>query len=224
MGIFEDEYYLLSPSSIEDFPLVYEDCRKLPLCPVEPKIDCDKNPDCPAYTNKLVKIENPLPIFVDFYTYLTKKEAVYADCYINFSLSRFSFVVSPKLYNILNNMNIEGIQFIPVVLLDNSFVKYYDFWYVHIYNIQPVLSVKRSRYQEINGIILTNNLLQIKFNTRKMKSIALENRLIFRFPLDRSYFMFHISVVEKIMSVNPIGFHFIKISDINMPNTNKIYF
>ena len=224
MGVFENEYYLLKPTSIENFPLVVEECKRHPFCPVQGNFYCDTDSACPALTNKLVKIDDPQPIFLDFFTALTKKEVIYADCYVNLSLFRFSFVVSPKLYNILNNMNIEGIQLIPVILFEHSFVKYVDFWYVHIYNILPVLSFENSRYQEINGLILHNNLLQIKFNTKKMKAIPLENRLIFRFPLDRSYFMFHVSVVDKIMSVNPIGFQFIKISNINLPNSNKLFF
>jgi len=224
MGIYEKEYYLLSTSSLEDYPLAYEECRRLPACPIEPKIDCNTHPDCPAYTNKLVKIDDPLPIFVDFVTDITKKEVIYADCYMYYTLSRFTFVVSPKLYKILSGMNIEGIQLIPAILLEDNYVKYVDFFYVHIYNVLPVLSVKRSRYQERRGVKISNNLLQIKFNARRMKAIPLENRLIFRLPLDRSYFFFHVSVVEKIMSVNPVGFDFLKVSDISAPNTDKIFF
>jgi hypothetical protein len=56
-----------------------------------------------------------------------------------------------------------------------------------------------------------------------MKTIPIENRLIFRFPLNRNYFFFHTSVAEKIMSTNPVGFQFIKVSDLNFPNTNKMF-
>lgn len=224
MGVFEEEYYLLKPTSIEDYPLVVEECKRHPFCHVKGHFYCDTEPDCPALTNKLVKINDPLPIFLDFFTDLTKKEVIYADCYVNFSLFRFSFVISPKLYNIFNSLNIVGIQLIPVILFEDSYVKYVDFWYVHIYNILPVLSFKNSRFQVIDDLMLDNNLLQIKFNSKKMKTIPLKNRLIFRFPLDRSYFIFHVSIVEKILSVNPIGFKFVKISDINLPNSNKLFF
>jgi len=147
----------------------------------------------------------------------------YADCYMAMSLSGSSFVVSPKLYPILYSLNIEGIQFIPVTLMEDNEVKYTGFIYIHTYNFLPVLSVKKSRYQEHNGIKNRNNLLEIKFNNKKLCKINLENRLIFRLPLDRGYFIFHVSVAEKIMSVNPIGIQLIKISDINYPNTDGIF-
>jgi hypothetical protein len=222
MGNFEDEYYLLYPSDHKNYPLIYEDCRKL-TCSYEKYEDCQKVPDCPAYFRIKEKIENPQPFIMDFYTAFTEKKAIYADCYMAQSLSGSSFVVSPKLYAILHGLNIEGIQFIPVILMEDNKIKYADFMYVHTYNFLSVLSVKNSRFQVFHRALSSNNLLEIKFNAKKLGKILLENRLIFRFPLLRSYFIFHVSVVEKIMSANPIGFQFIKISDINMPNTNGIF-
>jgi hypothetical protein len=160
---------------------------------------------------------------MDFITTFTKNKIAHADCYIPFSLSRSSFVVSQKIYKILLPLNIVGIQFIPTILYDNDIAIYNDFMYVHTHNFLSVLSVKNSRFQEINGRKISSNLLQIKFNTRRMKTIPLENRLIFRFPMNRNYFFFHTSVAEKIMSANPVGFQFIKISDLNFPNTDKMF-
>ena len=222
MGHFEDEYYLLYPSDHKNYPLVYEDCRKL-TCSYEKYEDCGKVPDCPAYFHRKEKIENPQPFIMDFYTAFTEKKVIYADCYMAQSLSRSSFVVSPKLYAILHGLNIEGIQFIPVILMEDSKIKYADFMYVHTHNFLSVLSAKKSRFQVFQRALSRNNLLRIRFSSKKLGNINLENRLIFRLPLLRSYFIFHISVVEKILSVDPVGFQFIKIRDINYPNTNGIF-
>jgi hypothetical protein len=219
---FEDEYYLLYPYDIENYPLIYEDCHRVTCSRANYK-KCEKVPDCPAYYRKTEKIENPQPFILDFYTVFTKKPVIYADCYMALSLIRSSFVVSPKLYGILRDMDIYGIQFIPVTLLEDNVVKYADFIYAHTYNFLPVLSVKDSRFQTYHGMVSRNNLLKIRFNNKKLGKIILGNRLIFRFPLERSYFIFHVSLVEKIMSVKPIGFRFIKISDIDYPNTDGIF-
>jgi hypothetical protein len=201
---------------------VYEDCKKL-TCSVANIDECEKVPDCPAYSAKTKEIENPAPFVMDFITDVSKKAAVYADCYLPSSLSHSSFVVSPKWYDILLPLNIPGIQFIPVCLFENNIAKYTDFWYVHTYNFLPVLSVKKSRHQVIDNVTNQNNLLEIKFNARQMNKIDLENRLIFRFPNLRNYFLFHNSVADKLISANPIGVQFIKISDYSLPNTDGIF-
>lgn len=209
---YENEYYLLCPSDIKKYPLIYEDCRRL-TCSYDKYKKCEDVPDCPAYFVKKEKVENPAPFVLDFMKDFSKIDVLYADCYMAFSLFKSSFVVSPKLYGILQEMGIYGIQFIPVTLLENNAVKYTDFQYVHTYNYLSVLSAKNSRCQEINGKRVSNNLLSIKFNNRKLGKINLENRLIFRFPMERSYFIFHVSVAEKIIAANPVGIRFIKISD-----------
>jgi len=209
---FEDEYYLLCPSDIKNYPLIYEDCRRY-SCSYDQYQDCKKVPDCPALYMKKEKIDNPQPFILDFVTDFTKKEVIYADCYMALSISGSSFVVSPKLYDILYGLHIEGIQFIPVTLLEDGVTKYAGFRYVHTYNILPVLSVRNSRYQVYHGKKISNNLMKIKFNSKKLGAIRLENRLIFKFPLSRSYFIFHVSIVEKIMSADSTGIHFFRISD-----------
>jgi len=221
-GDFEDEYFLLYPSDIENYPLIYEDCHRVTCSRANYK-KCEDVSDCPAYYRKTEKIENPQPFILDFFTSLTKKKVIYADCYLALSISRSSFVVSPKLYAILRDMDIYGIQFIPVTLLEDNIVKYTDFIYVHTYNFLPVLSLKDSRYQTYHGMVNRNNLLRIRFNNKKLGKTILGNRLIFRLPLERSYFIFHVSVVNKIMSASPIGFRFIKIRDIDYPNTEKVF-
>jgi hypothetical protein len=220
--IFEDEYYLLSSSDLLEYPLIYEDCHQYP-CSRDQYDDCEKVPDCPAWYMEKEKVKNPQPFVLNFITDFTKKKVKYADCYFPFSISGNSFVVSPKLYDILQSQKIAGIQFIPVILLEGHEVKYTDFRYVHIYNILPVLSEKNSRCQVIDRVKVSNNLLQIKFASNKMAKIKLENRLIFKFPLKRSYYIFHTSIVEKINSINPVGLDFIQISQINLPNTDATF-
>jgi hypothetical protein len=222
MANYEDEYFLLYPSDINTYPLIYEDCHRL-TCSRGNYKNCKIVPECPAYHNKKAKVENPESLIMDFFTTFTKKPVVYADCYMDFSLSMTSFVVSPKVYAVLHGMEVYGVQFIPVTLMEDDKVKYTDFWYVHNYNFLSVLSPKDCRYQVINGMVNRNNLLEIKLNNKKLGKISLENRLIFRFPLLRSYFIFHYSVVEKIIAVNPVGFQFIQLNEYNLPNTNGIF-
>ena len=76
---FEDEYYLLYPSDIKNYPLIFEDCHRY-TCSYDQYRECEKVPDCPALYMKKEKIENPQPFVLDFFTVLTKKSVGYADC------------------------------------------------------------------------------------------------------------------------------------------------
>jgi len=218
---YEDEYYLLYPSDITIYPLIYEECRRLP-CSYEKYKDCEKTPDCHALYMKKRKIDNPQRTTMDFITTYTNKPVIYADCYMPLSLSGSSFVVSSKLYGILYDMHIEGIQLIPAVLLEDNNIKYIDFVYVHTFNFLPVLSFTKSRFQMSKGKRIRNNILEIGFLTSRMNKINLDNRLIFRFPINRNYFIFHFSVVDKLLAVNPVGLQFVKISEVNFPDIDGI--
>jgi len=195
--MFENEYYLLLPTDLYTYPLIYEDCHRL-TCDYEQYKDCDKVPDCPAYYMKKTKIENPRPFVMDFFKLITKKPVIYADIYMTLSLSKSNFAVSPKLHDVLASLNIEGLQFIPVTLMEDNQVKYTDFFYVNIFNYLDVLSVKNSVYERVNGRKISNNILQIRFNSKKMSNIPLEKRLVFKLPMERNYFLIHETVVEKI--------------------------
>jgi len=210
---FENEYFLLLPDDLYDYPLIYEDCHRL-ICNYEQYQDCDKVPDCPAYSKKKIKIENPHPFIMDFFTLITKKPVVFSDIYLPLSLSNTDFAISPKLHSVLANLNIEGIQFIPVTLMEDNQAKYTDFFYVHIFNYLDVLSVKKTVYQKVNGRKISNNISQIKFDDKKMSKIPLEKRLIFKLPSDRYYFLIHSSIAEKIISLNPIGISLLKVSNV----------
>jgi hypothetical protein len=222
MKTFEEEYYLLYPSDISVYPLIFEDCKRY-TCSYEQYKECGEVPDCPAYSIKKDKIENPQPFILDFFTSISKNEVVYADFYLALSISETSFAVSPKFYDILLKMNIYGVQFIPVSLVEYDELPSAEYWYVHIYNFLPVLSVKNSIYQTVKGKKINNNILKIRFNNKTLGKIPLENRLIFRFPLKRSYFLFHESAAEKIAAAAPIGIQFIKISDMDFPNTGGFF-
>jgi hypothetical protein len=193
MGHFEDEYFLLYPADVKIYPMIYEDCHRL-KCSYDQYHDCDKVPDCPAYSKKKIKIENPHPFVMDFFTLITKKPVVFYDIYLTLSLSKGGFAVSPKLHSVLASLNIEGLQFIPVTLMEDNKVKYSDFWYVNVYNYLPVLSARNSVFEKVNGRKISNNILQIKFDDKKMSKIPLEKRLIFKLPMERNYFLIHKSV------------------------------
>ena len=62
---FEDEYYLLYLSDINNYPLIYKDCKKQ-VCSIDEYNRCEDVPDCPAYYIK-----------INVLFYITKKVSPY---------------------------------------------------------------------------------------------------------------------------------------------------
>jgi hypothetical protein len=174
---FEEDYYLLTSSDVKKYPFIYEDCDRV-HCQQPKGKECDRTKNCRSYFFQENKIDNPERRIMDFFTAISKKAVTYADIYMALMPSGGTFVISNNLYNILSVMDIQGIQFIPVTLVENDVVKYTDFWYVHIYNFLSE--------DEIN-------------------KIDLEKRLVFKLKGKNGYFLFHKSIMEKIIVVNPVG-------------------
>jgi hypothetical protein len=215
--MFEDDYYLVLSSDVQKYPLIYEDCDRL-SCPQPKGTECEKIPDCPAYFYQESEVENPERRIMDFINVVGQKEILYADVYMALQPSDGTFVISNKLYTILAGMDIHGVQFVPVTLMENNVEKYTDFWYVHIYNLLAVLDSRKSSFQITNGVKICNNLLKIKFDEEKMMKIDLSNRLVFKLLGKKGYFILHKSIVEEILPSNPIGVKFIKISQYEQIN------
>jgi hypothetical protein len=216
--MFEDDYYLVLSSDVQKYPLIYEDCDRL-SCPQQKSTECEKIPDCPAYFYyQEGEVENPERHILDFIPAVGQKEIIYADVYMALQPADGTFVISNNLHTILSGMDIHGVQFFPVTLMENNTEKYTDFWYVHIYNLLAVLDSRKSTFQILNGVKKCNNLLKIKLDAEKMMKIDLSDRLVFKLLGKKGYFLFHKSIVEKILTTNPIGVQFIKISEYEQKN------
>lgn len=187
------EYYILDRDGSKPYPLL--------IC----------KPECPStnyymYQNlgkKIEKIDEPArfeygpPILIS---------PVIGDYF-----SQPKSIVSKKIKNILDSLDIESIQLIPAEIETNKGDIIEDFYYVHIFKWIKAVDRNRSEFRErrTGGL----SLEYFKLDEDFLKTIDLKNRLVFLLEEDKSLKVYHKTIVDKIMEVNPTGLRFIKIED-----------
>ena len=118
-----------------------------------------------------------------------------------------SSVFSGKIANVLQPMNIEGLQLVPATVVGKD-TEYKDYWIVYIYKKIECMDMEHSVYEisPLDGWV--KNIRRFFLDTKKLAEIPLEKRLIFLLKEERAKRIYHKSVVDAIMSVNPEGIRF----------------
>jgi hypothetical protein len=185
----DQEYYRIAISNDDAIPLL------------------DPDTDCPIYLSKREPIENPELLLFQLGSPIPRKPKI-----VDYHSSPNS-VISKKIFDVLFPLNIEGIQLLPAIIRGKNDEIFADYWAIHIYNriqcIDPALSdceIKSIRLSRVKKLVLDKNLLG---------TIPINKRLVFRLKEDTSYQLFHVSIVEAIMAVNPEGLRFVNIEQWN---------
>ncbi|MDR2552777.1 MAG: hypothetical protein LBD31_06410, partial [Treponema sp.] len=122
---------------------------------------------------------------------------------------------SKKIFDVLDKMKIKGIQLIPSVITGKNNKIYENYWYIHIINRYPALDREKSIYEWDDFIKVASPLEKVVLNEEYLRTIPLEERLVFYLAENGVEQLFHKSVVEAIMTVNPEGVRFINVKDWN---------
>jgi len=113
-------------------------------------------------------------------------------------------VISKKIYEVLAPLQIKNVQLIPTKTYVGDEI-YEDFWLIHMYNFLKCLDYSAT-VADISPVTIGSG--SIMLSKKKLAEIPLEERLVFRLYEGPSIKVFHKSIVEKIMSVNPTGLEF----------------
>ncbi len=124
-----------------------------------------------------------------------------------------SSVFSRKIYDVLQPMNIYGLQLLPATVKGKRGEVYKEYWVAYVYNRITCLDMEHSKYEisKLDGKV--KNILQFFLDNEKLAKIPLEKRLVFL--LEEAMYMriYHKSVVDAIMSVKPVGIQFYPIQE-----------
>ena len=109
-------------------------------------------------------------------------------------------VIGERIKNLLEPMNIYGIQLIPANISVEEEI--YHYWLLHVFHEISCLDKdksicaysKRGRVIDIKHLVLDENILQ---------EIPLEKRLIFVLRESTSTYLFHRSIKDSIMALDP---------------------
>ena len=120
-------------------------------------------------------------------------------------------IVSEQIYNVLEPLKIKDTRLIPAVIQHKG--KTYDnYHYLHNYNYISCLDKEKSVYN-LDVLDMIETIDKMELDASVLSKIPLEERLIFRLEELFTFQLFHESVVEKIMAVNPTGIRFVKLED-----------
>jgi hypothetical protein len=67
-----------------------------------------------------------------------------------------SSVVSDKIYNVLNDLNIKGLQLIPATIRGNKKEEYPNYWFLHITNFISEIFDKEKSVFRLNNLVFRN--------------------------------------------------------------------
>ncbi|GHU74235.1 hypothetical protein FACS189413_18980 [Bacteroidia bacterium] len=184
----EFEYYFIGRANNPQHPLLIADS------------------DCPPYLRKKEYIENPETMAFCFGKPIPRKPKM-ADYH-----SEPNSVISKKIFDVLDNLNVKGIQLIPAVIRGTKGETYENYWYVHITNYYSAIDKENSKCEWSNlGFVLSFE--KIVLNEDFLKTIPLEERLVFYLAEDGMEQFFHKSVVDAIMASNPEGVAFYNVKE-----------
>ncbi|GHU19152.1 hypothetical protein FACS189475_05870 [Betaproteobacteria bacterium] len=118
-------------------------------------------------------------------------------------------VFSQRMYELLTSLSISTIEFVPVEIRWNNEIEK-NYWAIHVLKSIVCLDRKNAVYKlydedDENDI----NIEELKLDKELLNKIPLSGRLVFNMEEDGSKCLFHKSIVEAIMSINPTGIKFI---------------
>ena len=124
-----------------------------------------------------------------------------------------SSVFSRKIYNVLQPMNIYGLQLLPATVRGKKDERYEDYWVTYVYNRIACLDVEHSQYDidEDDGDI--SNILRFFLVKETLAEIPLEKRLVFLLAEWMSSRLYHKSVVADVMPAHPVRIQLYPIQD-----------
>lgn len=115
-------------------------------------------------------------------------------------------VISERLKNVLESLNLKNMQFLPAVIYDKWSEEHKNFFIIHAYNMIRCMDKEKSKWRPspwnsenaigIEKLVLDNEVLD---------QIPLEERLVFALSELSAHVLYHQSIVEKILEINPTG-------------------
>ena len=119
-------------------------------------------------------------------------------------------VFSEKIAKVFKSLDDPLMQFFPVKL-KGLIDEVYDYTYIRFCNYQRVIDFEKSECEVDEELDIIEWMERMILSEKKLAAIPLEKRLIFRPRLRGADIIFHKSVVEKVMALEPEGIRFVQV-------------
>ncbi len=113
-------------------------------------------------------------------------------------------VVSEKLKKVIEDMQVKNIQFVPVLIQGKKNEMIEGYHAIKVCNTVFCADLEASEYDLLSSGNI-GSFEKLVLDSEKLDKIPLEDRLIFAIGEKRTYVVYHISVVEKMLATAPEG-------------------
>ena len=131
------------------------------------------------------------------------------------SLDGIRSVFSKKVYDALKEHEIKGLQLVPTIIRGKKDELHKDFWVANIYQSLYSFDEEESEFGYISELTNTwEDIEEIILDKEALSKIPLEERLVYKAE-ESSFVVYHKSIVDIIMSVEPEGVCFTPVEEWN---------
>lgn len=138
-------------------------------------------------------------------------------------LKDYSPVISERMKNLLENMNLRNIQFLPTEIRNKEGnVVEGNYYIIHVYNMVKCLDREKSNWEPCSFkediATLVHSLV---INNEELHKVPLEERLVFALYEQRVHVLYHRSVVDKLLEIEPKGMTIFRLSKWDLSSQSK---
>lgn len=143
------------------------------------------------------------------YSFLIVKEPQLADVHF----IGFNFVVSERLKEHLEKLNLMNIQFIPATIQDYGDEVHTGYYILHVHNLIRCADLEKSEWssprRNPDQVLSFDKLV---LDNEALDKIPLEDRLIIALEEENLTHLYHRSVVDHILQLRPTGVTFFRLA------------
>ena len=122
-------------------------------------------------------------------------------------------IFSKKIYDVLKDVAIKDFKLVPTIIRGKKDEEYTDYWTANIFRKFAFLDEEKSEFDCKLSSGSWNGIEKMVINQELMSAVPLEERLIYIVKEGSAHVLYHKSIVDLIMSVNPTGVRFISIEE-----------
>ncbi|MCP3165755.1 imm11 family protein [Myxococcus qinghaiensis] len=123
-------------------------------------------------------------------------------------------VISERIRNVLEPLSLHRVQFVPAdVRVSTGDVRRY--WLMHVFNELACIDARRSLCRRSPSGLVMVSLDKLVLDEQMLRAVPEELRRVFVLTESVSTYLFHVSMVEKVLALQPEGFRFVPVNQWN---------
>ena len=129
-------------------------------------------------------------------------------------LTQHAPVISERLKDVLESLNLKEVQFLPAIVRDSSHNEHERFYIVHVYNLIECMDREKSEWTQnpFSKAVKVGKIEKLVLDNELIDAIPLEERLVFAARERSTHVLYHQSVVEKMLEIAPTGLTIYRLS------------